>query len=66
MPTGNIQTGYGPTHIDNPNLVPGSTGFTGSSSGMNPPLGKNLYGETGYATNVISQQQPFPGQTVYV
>ncbi len=29
-------------------------------------LGKNLYGETGYASSGYSIQQPFPGQTVYV
>lgn len=29
-------------------------------------LGKNLYGETGYASPYYIMQQPFPGQTVYV
>lgn len=29
-------------------------------------LGKNLYGETGYASPYYMVQQPFPGQTVYV
>ena len=35
-----------------------------SASGL--PLGKNLYGETGLASNYYQLQQPFPGQTVYM
>lgn len=66
IPLGNIQTGYGPTTTYDTNLSsnipPGSTAFTGSTG----PLGKNLYGETGYATQSYQPQEPFPGQTVYV
>ena len=66
IPTGNIQTGYGPSTGFDPNFggntVSGQTTYTGSTG----PLGKNLYGETGYATQMHQPQEPFPGQTVYV
>lgn len=66
IPTGNIQTGYGPSPGFHPelssNTVSGATTYTGNTG----PLGKNLYGETGYATQSYQPQEPFPGQTVYV
>jgi hypothetical protein len=66
IPTGNIQTGYGPsTGFDTSlggNTVSGQTIYTSGTG----PLGKNLYGETGYATHGYQPQEPFPGQNVYV
>lgn len=69
-PTGNIQTGYGPTTGYDTTFtntgVAGSSGLTGISPGSNMPLGKNLYGETGFVTPGYQVQEPFPGQNVYV
>ena len=65
--TGNIQSGYGPTGYGpggyDSNMYAGNTGGYAHS---NLPLGKNLYGETGYISPDYTLQQPYPGQTVYV
>lgn len=91
LPTGNIQTGYGPTGFGSSGMhgtsgmgfgssgMQGISGMQGGSSALGQSLspqnsgysrsgglGKNLYGETGYASSGYSIQQPFPGQTVYV
>lgn len=67
---GAINSGYGPyydtTHFYGTHFLPGKAPYTRSALGPNAPVGKNLYGETGFATTAYSLQQPFPGQTVYL
>lgn len=69
---GNIQTGYGPTNVGYENTYAYNTNpiesslYRSSTERRGSILGKNLYGETGFASTGYSIQQPFPGQTVYI
>lgn len=57
-----IESNILPTNIDSRY----DTSIINRDSALGLHLGKNLYGETGLASDYYQIQQPFPGQTVYI